>query len=653
MDTRFWPALVVALITYAAVGTPTPSQAQRIENSNRTTEGIPELTKPLGESLHRYENTRGALLAGWMNGVDGLLIRTRFGNTPQAHWVERPGGARQQLTFFDDPVSAIGPNPTRPGFVFAKDTGGAEQWQLYYFDFSTHDIRTLTDGKSRNETPVWSNHGDKLAFSSTSRNGSDSDIFVVGLDGRPARPVFARSGTWDAMDWSPDDRRIIVSEYVSIEETHPWVLDLATGAAVALSDPNTKTFYSDIKFSKDGKGIFYTANEGGEFIELRYRDLATGVIKRISADISWDIERFTISKDGRRVAFIVNQDGISVLHLLDVASGRETPVPATPKGIITAVDFNSDGKRLAIALTSPISASDVYVVDVNTHALVRWTTSEAGGLDAGQFIEPSLIHFPTFDQDGGKPRRLSALFYKPPGAGPFPVVIQIHGGPEDQARPGFESEIQFWVNEMKLAVLLPNVRGSTGYGKTFLGLDNGFNRENAVKDIGCLLDWVGSQAVLDSHRVAVYGGSYGGFMVLSSLTHFSDRLRAGIEFVGQSNFVTYLEHTEAYRRDLRRAEYGDEREPKMREFLERIAPLSNADHIHVPLFVAVGANDPRVPASEGEQIARAVRANGVDVWFLKFADEGHGFQKKADRELFDAVTAEFWFKKLLKAREPN
>ena len=296
---------------------------------------------------------------------------------------------------------------------------------------------------------------------------------------------------------------------------------------------------------------------------------------------------------------------------------------------------------LGFTLMGPGRTGDAHTYDVRTGKLTRWTESEVGGLNAARFIEPSLIRFETFDG-----RKIPAFYYRPKGPGPFPVLVKIHGGPEAQARPYFDSFAQYLAVESGIAVLVPNVRGSDGYGKSYLLLDNGFKREDSVKDIGKLLDWIKTQKELDADRVGVFGGSYGGYMVLSSLVHYADRLRAGVDAVGISNFVTFLQNTKDYRRDLRRAEYGDERDAKMKAFLTKISPATNADKIKSALFVAHGANDPRVPLSETDQIVEAVKKQGQDVWYLVFKNEGHGFRKKENRDLFYLLTVLFFEKHL-------
>jgi dipeptidyl aminopeptidase/acylaminoacyl peptidase len=638
---KFASLVGLCLLACAPVCPAAQSVVQRVEKDNRISESIPDIPPALIEQFRPYLNARIASFCGWLANGEGMIITTRFANTWQVHWVKMADGARQQLTFFDEPVESVTVNPVRNGFAFMRDVGGAEYFQIYYYDLDTRAVRLLTDGKSRNEAPLWSNRGDRIALSTTARNGTDTDVRIASLDGAAPRPLLERGGTWNPLEWSPDDTKLIVWQYFSEAEARPYLVDVTSGAATQLYDPNRKVAYGTMHFAHGGRGIYYTSDEAGEFRELRYRDLATGKTRSLTADIPWDVEDFTLSRDGNVLAYIVNQDGVSVPHLRDLGSGRDRAISGLPSGMIATPVFSADGKRLGVDVKAT-NSGDAYSIDVADGHVTRWTTSEVGGLDADRFIKPVLIHYPTFDKVEGKPRQISAFYYRPSGAGPFPVVIHTHGGPDDQARPWFDSETAFWVNALGIAVIMPNVRGSSGYGKTYLGLDNDFKREDAVKDIGALLDWIATRPELDAKRVGMHGGSYGGFMTLSALTHYSERLRAGIELAGQSNFVTFLENTKGYRRDLRRAEFGDERDPKTRAFLQRIAPTTNAAKITVPLFVAAGANDPRVPASEGEQIAKAVRNNGRDVWFLEFKDEGHGFEKKQNRNYFQAASALFW-----------
>ena len=632
-------ALTLTLVPagFAPAAAPEVERVERVERGNLVIEGIPEIPESVAERIQQYENTRSASLGGWHPAGDGVLISTRFGETNQVHWVREPGGARRQLTFFDEPVGGAepSPNPTVGGFLFSKDVGGSENFQIHYFDLADGKYRMLTDGTSRNGGAQWSNDGKRYAYFTTRRNGRDWDIYV-GEVAKPGsdRAVLEPEGTWGVADWSPDDSRLLVARYVSANESYPHVLDLASGELTEINPSDDKIAYGAATFSADGKGVYYTSDEGSEFHRLRYYDLASGESKVLSGDIPWDVESVELAPDGKRLAFTVNEGGVARLHLRDTATMSELPLPELPVGQIFSIEFSPDGKRLGMTLISSQTPGDVYSIDLATGALTQWTFSEAGGLDTSKFVTPEVVEFQTFDQDDGAPRMIPAFYYRPPGEGPFPVVVNIHGGPEGQARPFFNPVTQYYVLEMGVAVLFPNVRGSSGYGKSYLLLDNAEKREDSVRDIGALLDWIGTRPELDADRIAVVGGSYGGYMVLASMVHFDDRLRAGIDLVGISNFVTFLENTSDYRRDLRRVEYGDEREPEMRAVLERISPNNHAAKISKPLFVVQGLNDPRVPASESEQMVDVIREHGGTVWYLLAKDEGHGFNKKANRDYF-------------------
>lgn len=640
MSTRF--DVSAACVLVAALIVPAAGAAERVERGNLVIEGIPEIPPSLATRLAQYQNTRSAGLAGWLPG-GGMLISTRFGETSQIHRVERPGGARTQLTFFSEPVGGGEPSPSPEvgGFLFTRDVGGSEFYQIYFFDLQTGTSTLLTDGESRNGAAVWSNDGKRFAFFTTRRNGHDYDIHVADI-ARPgeSRPVLEREGAWFPAEWSPDDDTLLVLNYVSANESYPYLLALDDGELTPLHTADEPVSYGDAVFSPDGKGLYFTSDEGSEFQRLCYHDLATGERRVLTGDIDWNVESLEISHDGRHLAFTVNREGWSELHVRDLGAppgatggfGAELALPELPGGLAYDLEFSPDGARLGFVVNGPTGPGDVYDLDLATGTLTRWTESEVGGLNRDSFVSPQLIRFPTFDTVDGERRTIPSFYYRPAGEGPFPVLIDIHGGPEGQERPAFSPSTQFWVKELGLAVLAPNVRGSDGYGKSYLKLDNGRRRENSVKDIGALLDWVATRPELDASRVGVYGGSYGGYMSLASLVHYDDRLAAGVDIVGISSFVTFLTNTEDYRRDLRRAEYGDESDPEMRVFLQKISPLTRIDEVTTPLLVIQGANDPRVPASESEQVVAAVRENGGEVWYLLAKDEGHGFRKKSNRD---------------------
>ena len=356
----------------------------------------------------------------------------------------------------------------------------------------------------------------------------------------------------------------------------------------------------------------------------------------VSIEQPWNVEGFALSPDKAMLLYSVNEGGISRLTMLRLPDYSRVQLPRIPSGILMSSRFSPDGKSLALSLNTPVSPTDIYELGLDTGRMVRWTRSETAGLDQDQFVEPELFAYETFDE-----RKIPAFMYSPPGPGPHPVLISIHGGPESQYRPFFSTTIQSYVRELGLAYIAPNVRGSAGYGKSYLKLDNGMLREDSVRDIGSLLDWIDGQEHLDQNRIIVMGGSYGGYMVLASMVHYGSRLRAAVERVGISNFVTFLENTQPYRRDLRRVEYGDERIPAMRQFLTEISPLTHVNKMITPVLITQGANDPRVPLSESEQIVDALKEANVPVWYVLAENEGHGFRKKVNRDYNSAVTFEF------------
>ncbi|MBI4368996.1 MAG: S9 family peptidase [Elusimicrobia bacterium] len=625
------------------------ADAGRRTQENLVIEEIPEIPPPLAERMLQYQNVRKVSFLDWDSQGDGLVIGTRFGETTQLHWVGRPLGMRRQLTFFDEPVASVLVRPIKDRqILFLMDKGGAENYQIYLYRSSDGQTSRLTDGISRHESARWSRDGRFLAYTSTARNGKDFDIYLLEPDQSPAAELLIEAeGQWSLRDWSPDGSKILLIKDVSINESHPYILEVKERRLTRLfKDRGVKIAYGGLAWGAKGRGVYFTSDELGEFQQLGYLDLTTKKVAWITREAPWNIDSFAVSLDGRHLAFCLNEEGLSSLYLMK-ASGRPVRVKALPMGVINGLNFSPDGRRLGIVLKRPTASADAYVIETNGRRVTRWTQSEMGGLAEENFTAPELIRYSTFDLVNGVSRRIPAFFYKPKSKGPHPVVIVIHGGPEAQARPEFKDALQYWINEMGIAVLEPNVRGSDGYGKSYLMLDNGFNREDSIKDIGAMLDWIKTRPDLDSFRVAVFGGSYGGYMALASLARYGDRLRAGVESVGISNFVTFLENTKEYRRDLRRVEYGDERDPEMRKFLLAISPITLAKQIRSPLFVIQGANDPRVPQGEAEQIVKAVRNSGKPVWYLLAQDEGHGFAKKSNRDFSHQAVALFWEQALL------
>jgi len=620
---------------------------RRTANSgNVVLEDVPEIPAEIRDALTRFQNTRSAGFLDWTEDGQSIYIRTRFAEVNQIHRVDKPGGARHQLSWFEEPVGQVTRRPGTDTLALLMDQGGNEFSQIFLFDPAAGQTRMISDGESRNGALEFSPDGRYLAFQSTRRNGRSNDVWMFDLsaDNEPEMVLESPDGSW----WGPvaftqDADRLLIQQYVSNTDSRIHLLDLASGELTSLAgsaESPSRNLASG--FAADDAGIFYVTDTGSDFIRLAYQPLDDQSEPMVvTADIPWSVEGVALNHARDSGVFSINEGGISRVYRFDPASGEHEPITGLPDGLIGGADFSPDDERLALVVNNPRSPSDVHILDFDSGDLERWTFSEVGGLDTERFVMPELIHYPTFDDVDGEPREIPAFVYRPDGPGPHPVVIQIHGGPESQSRPGFSSTYAMWMDYLDVAVIRPNVRGSSGYGKTYLSLDNGFKREDSVRDIGALLDWIATQPDLDADRVAVYGGSYGGYMVLASAVHYSDRLRAAVDIVGISNFVTFLENTEAYRRDLRRPEYGDERDPEMRAHLEAISPLNNVEQIEVPLFVIQGQNDPRVPVTEAEQIVEALRAEDTPVWYMNALNEGHGFRRKENRELYNEAVVLF------------
>ncbi len=621
-----------------------------VPNENLVAEGIPKVPSEVADSVGRYIEYRVGAFASWHPVRREMLFRTRFGDTYQVHLAKFPGGARTQLTFFPDQINSAQYEPTRGDtFLFSKDVGGGEFYQLYLYDLKSGNVTLLTDGKSRNTSPLWSYQGDRVAYGSTQRTGNDVDIWTVSPSDPASAHMVAQleGGGWNVNDWSPDGKHLLVSNEVSAAESYVWLIDVASGKKELLTPKSGSdtVAYGSARFSKDGNGVYMTSDADSEFARLVYLDLGTRKSTVLTPSLQWDVEEVDVSRDGRWVAFTANEDGIGTLHVFDTKSRKEISIPKLPIGVLGNLQWRPNSQELGFSLSTATQPYDCYSLDLATQKLERWTFSETGGLDTSGFAPPQLVHWKSWDDHS-----ISAFLYRPPAkfSGKRPVIIDIHGGPEGQTRPDYLGRDNYYVNELGIAMIYPNVRGSTGYGKTFQKLDNGMLREGSYKDIRTLIDWIRTQPNLDAGKIMITGGSYGGFMTLAIATNYNDLICCSVDIVGPSNLVTFLEHTSGYRKDLRRVEYGDERDPKMREYLESIAPANHAQNITKPIFVIAGQNDPRVPASESAQMVDVVRKNGTPVWWLLAKDEGHGFAKKKNRDFQFYATVEFVKEFLLK-----
>jgi dipeptidyl aminopeptidase/acylaminoacyl peptidase len=468
----------------------------------------------------------------------------------------------------------------------------------------------------------------------------------------PRRPESNRllaevsGGGWAVLDWSPDGSQVVAVSLVSANSSELHQVEVNSGRMRRVSPVTTEAVsYTDAAFLPDGRELLVITDHGSDHRRLARLNPETGALVHWGPELAWGVDEFDLSADGRVAAILTNEDGWSVLRLIDASTGAEIGRPRNLNGVASGLRWHPGRREVGMTLSSARTPGDVVSVDSRVNALTRWTDGTVAGVRSSRFVEPELVRVKSFDG-----LSVSGLLYRPDSRrfpGPRPVVLHLHGGPEGQSRPQFLRAWNYVVQEMGVALLYPNVRGSEGYGKRFLTLDDGVRREDAVRDVGAFLDWMGGRSDLDAGRVAIYGGSYGGYMVLASLAHFGERLRCGIDVVGISNFRTFLENTQEYRRDLRRAEYGDERDPTMAAFLERISPLNQAHRIRRPLLVVQGRNDPRVPITESEQMVRAIRDQGGTVGYLMAKDEGHGFTRKQNADFLFLTMVEFLERHLL------
>jgi dipeptidyl aminopeptidase/acylaminoacyl peptidase len=604
-------------------------------------EGVPELSPDIEAAITPYLEARRVRVASVTIDGSRMLVLTRESGSTQVYSLTQPLGPLEQLTFGHEPVVQATWVPGRlDSLIFRRDQDGNEDHQIYRRDLVT-DLATateqlLTDGSSRHGPFRLSNAAGAplLAFTGNGRAEPDFDVYLSTLEAAPMLAV-VRDGQWLVLGWANDGQHLLLRRFWSVEQSMIYLADLDDGSVEPLVEDLERASFLDARFNSRGE-LDVLTDLGQEFVALHTRGL-DGVWQRQTPELTADVESFARLADGA-LAYAINDGGLSRLFIAELdGSVRELPLPHAPvlSGLRAA-----GPRRLAFTLTSALLPPDAYMLDVDQSELARWTASSPGG-ETLDFVEPELERAPSHDG-----LEIPLIVYRPRGEGPFPVLLWMHGGPEEQSRPEFNPVIQYFVGR-GIAIVAPNVRGSDGYGRHYRGLDDGRLRSGAIEDVGAILDWLEARPEFDGTRVGIYGVSYGGFMVLASLASYPDRFVAGCDVVGIANLVTFLEQTSGYRQDLRRPEYGDEREPEMREFLQQISPLTHVDRIEAPLFVAHGANDPRVPVSEAEQIVAAMRAREQEVWYMLAPTEGHGFRQRINRDTFYVAMAMFFERYLL------
>jgi dipeptidyl aminopeptidase/acylaminoacyl peptidase len=642
MSRIFLLPLIAASLLGAASGLAAPA----IVRGNLVFDGIPDQTlDSAADTLDAYLSGRQASPLGF-SPKGQLLIATKFGDVDQLHVVDHAGAERRQLTFLRDPITqaAFSPDANRNAFLYLKDSSGEGNTQIYYQRVGEIASRRLTDGKSANGAPVWSNAGREIAFFSTARDGISYDIDVVEPESGalPRLAVTGDGAAWYPLDWSPDDRKLLVEKHVADGDDSLYVVDLGTGQKREVDASSSKVSIAAAKFSRDATGVYLVSDRDSEFAKLRYVNLFTSEKVELSSRASWDVEQFALSKDGHYLAYVVNEGGTDKLNLIDLRTHQDlVPPRLPPAAVIDSLSFDAQSKRLAFGSSAANQPRDAYVLEVENNRVEAWTSSEAGPMDPSKFVMPRVSQFPTFDRSDGKSRQIPLYVYEPASTGPHPVLIVLRGGPGSQFRPAFDPWIQYVVNELGFSVLAPNVRGSSGYGKNYASLDKGAQREDAVKDVGALLVWLGLDNRFDAKRVVVSGDAYGGYLALAALINYGERLRGGVVMGAITDFIGYLGTTAPYLQNSERQRFGDEKDPDTRAYLRRISPLTGADRITRPLLIVQGKNDSQVPLGQSDQLVNRLRSRSGTVWYLKANDEGHRFARRQNIDAYYRVFAQF------------
>jgi len=595
-------------------------------------EGIPPIPKSLANDVRRYTYIYGLPLAGWapdkreiwIKGISQFSYISSIGSPG-----EKPKTIKHILGLG---IYDIYIQPQGNYLIYNQDKDGTEKYQMHLFNLQNGKSNLLSDSNTRDTEFVWSNNGEQVVYSSTAGSKGVSLYLISPLKPESKRLLVESGDNYlKAYDWSSDDKLVVYCEFMSVDASKLWVINIETGVKTLLSEQSSnEVYYSTPQFSKDGKGVYVRTNRRSEVTRIAYINLGTRRYEFLNMDGEWDVEEFQVSPNGKSIAILVNEDGVSRLYLYDIEVKRKRGIPGLPLGVISGLAWNRTSTDCAFNFKSSNAPNDIYSVAAITGAVERWFQSYSNGMDLDQFPKPELIRWKSFDG-----RTISGFIYRPSRqySGKRPVIIDLHGDISGQFRPGYIYADNYLVNDLGVVKIYPNYRGSRGYGKTFVNLDNGFHREDAIKDIGALLDWIKSRPDLDPEKVMVRGASYGGFMALSVTLQYNNKICASIVESGISEWISVINNLDVNFRDLWRAEYGDERDPKARDYLQRISPIYSITKNQKPMFLIHGSKDSHVPIQQAEAILSAMKGTQVHIWHLFGKNEGHGFSNFTNWEI--------------------
>jgi dipeptidyl aminopeptidase/acylaminoacyl peptidase len=613
-------------------------------------DGVPPIPAELIEDVKPYTIERFSYLQDWHPIKKEMLILTQLGTATQAYIVKKPGGLRRQVTFYDEAINQCLFNPKGgESIIVQKDKGGDEYYQIYHHNISTGKTYLLTDGgKSHNYNLHWNKKGDKLFYTSFKANKPNSEVYVVDPEVPGSTQLFLslEEPNWTIEDISIDDKKVLLSIFYqgSNTENTLWLYNAESKTKTLLLPATHKSgSYGNATFTNDGKGIHLITSQDSEFSQLAFYDLEKRSLK-ILTHLKWGVRRASLSPDGKKIAFTVNEAGNARGYIYSITNKTYKPIKGLPIGFLAGMKWTNNSETLGFQFSTSYANSDVYEWNSETGKVTPWIQNELGGVDASLIPAPQLIKWKSFDS-----LEISGFLY--PASKRFkgkrPVIINIHGGPVMQSLPLYNSHTNYYTNELGVSVIFPNIRGSAGYGKTFTELDNGLNKENAVKDIGFLLNWIASQPELDSDKVMVTGGSYGGYMTYRTAIEYNKRIHCAVEEFGLSDLQSFKKSIDTVYKYFFLHEYGDDRDSLTLVYFNKVSPLKNADKITMPIFIIQGKNDPRIPYTESEQMVKTIKGNGGTVWYLLANDEGHGFLKQANQDFLFYATVEFIKKYLL------